>query len=212
MEDAKPLTQRGDDTRAELLDFAAGEIHVHGFQAASIARILSHTGVTKGALYHHFGSKRLLGYAVLDERFAPNLYGHWIDPLRDVTRNPIDVLICQIKASGTEMTAEDVMLGCPINNLAQEMSAVDEEFRARIESLLADWRQAIADAFDRGVNNGQIDPVVDPVTTAAFVVAALEGCVGMAKNAQNHALLISCGQGLITFLESIRRSDGETRL
>jgi len=55
------------DTRSKILFAAYKEIHLHGFQAASLNNILAHTGVTKGALYHHFPNKTELGYAVIDE-------------------------------------------------------------------------------------------------------------------------------------------------
>ena len=36
-----------------------------------------------------------------------------------------------------------------------------------------------------------------------FILAALEGCMGMAKNAQNRAVLNSCTAGLISYLEAL---------
>ena len=80
---AETRPKPGTATRELLLGAAAREIHAHGFQAASLSRILAETGVTKGALYHHFPSKLALGYAVVDECYAPRLRKHWIDPLAD---------------------------------------------------------------------------------------------------------------------------------
>jgi AcrR family transcriptional regulator len=56
-----------EETRDAILTSAFDEMYEHGFQAASLSRILDRAGVTKGALYHHFGSKMDLGYAVVDE-------------------------------------------------------------------------------------------------------------------------------------------------
>ena len=47
-------------TRTELLEAAYKEVYYHGFQAASLERILSNTELTKGALYHHFANKEAL--------------------------------------------------------------------------------------------------------------------------------------------------------
>ncbi len=44
-------------TRALLVETAFREIHAHGYGGASLDRILTNAGVTKGALYHHFKSK-----------------------------------------------------------------------------------------------------------------------------------------------------------
>ena len=59
-----------DITRSKILEAAYQEIHVQGFQSASMSEILLKAGVTKGALYHHFENKMALGYAVVDEVVA----------------------------------------------------------------------------------------------------------------------------------------------
>ena len=198
------------DTRAILLSAAAREIHHYGFQAASLARILADSGVTKGALYHHFPSKLALGYAVLEERYAPLLRQTWIAPLARAGSDPIDVLVAIISAAGERMTLQDIGLGCPVNNLAQEMSAVEPGFRMRIEALFEEWRAAIAAALMRASQEQRLRPGIDPHAVACFVVASLEGCVGMAKNAQSKKILRKCGAGLIDYLQSLRLT-GRTR-
>jgi len=50
--------QTADVTREKILDAAFHEIHRYGFQSASLANILERTGLTKGALYHHFPTSR----------------------------------------------------------------------------------------------------------------------------------------------------------
>ena len=192
------------DTRTLLLDAAAREIHVRGFQAASVSRILAETGVTKGALYHYFSSKAELGYAVFDEVYAPQLREVWITPLEQGDGDPLQSLIDIITAAGKRMTEADVARGCPINNLAQEMSPVDAGFRGRIERLFAQWRDAIERALLHADDAGTLCSEVDAKSAATFIVASLEGCIGMAKNAQSHAILMQCGHGLIAYLQSLR--------
>ncbi len=198
-EDKNPL-----ETRRLLLEAAAREIHMHGFQAASLSRILSETGVTKGALYYHFPSKLDLGYAVVDEYFGPTLHLAWIEPLQQPDTDPVQALIEVIRKTGNRMTIAELSLGCPVNNLALEMSPVDAGFRERLEQLLDEWRAAIAQALERGRDFGSVSPSVDVDSAAAFIVASLEGCVGMAKNAQSRKLLVACGKGLIDYLQSLR--------
>ena len=199
----------GADTRQRLLTAAAREIHVHGFQAASLSRILAKTGVTKGALYHHFGSKLALGYAVLDERYAPEMRRRWIEPLSGDVVDPLGTLINIIHVTGHEMKKSDVLLGCPINNLAQEMSPVDEGFRQGIETLFDEWRSVIQAALRRAQSTGTVAAMLDTEATAAFIVASMEGCTGMAKNAQSKDILMKCGEGLVSYLQSLRGEPGK---
>lgn len=197
-------SRTGAVTREVLLQAAAREIHVHGFQAASLSRILAETGVTKGALYYHFPSKLALGYAVLDERYAPELRRHWVEPLADAGDDALQTLIGVICAAGRGMTEADVLLGCPVNNLAQEMSPVDEGFRTRVEALFDEWRTATAFALRCAQGKGGLVPGVDVDASAAFIVASLEGCIGMAKNGQSKDILLMCGQALIAYLQSLQ--------
>ena len=191
-----------EETRQELLSAAFEEIHRFGFQSASISRILKHTGVTKGALYHYFSSKKALGYAVLDEIIRDRMRELWIEPLRQ--GNPIDAIIGTINEAGRQMTLDDIRLGCPLANLSQEMSPVDEAFRERVEMLYGEWRSGISTALRRGQRSGEVRQDVDADAMAVMVVATLEGCLAAAKNAQSHELLMQCGYALIQILENLR--------
>ncbi len=194
-----------EETRQQLLEAAFEEIHRYGFQAASVSRILKRTGVTKGALYHYFPSKKALGYAVLDEMIGDRMREFWIEPLAQ--GDPIDAIVRTITEAGREMTLEDIRLGCPLANLSQEMSPVDEGFRERIEAIYAEWRNGLSDALCRGQAAGQVRADVDTEATAVMVVASLEGCLASAKNAQSHELLMQCGRALIRFLDSLRNEE-----
>lgn len=105
--------------------------------------------------------------------------------------------------SAREATRELIEVGCPLNNLAQEMSPLDEGFRLRLDRVAAELRDGFANALERGKRAGTVRADVDPKATALFVIAAMEGCVGMAKNAQSLDVLKSCGQGLIQYLTSL---------
>jgi len=194
-----------DRTRQDLLSAAEREIHLHGYQAASLSQIIADAGVTKGALYHHFANKQALGYAVVDEIWGPHLRATWIVPLADTKADPVDALVQTVESAANSLTASDLALGCPINNLAQEMSPINEGFRLRINGLLAEWRQAIADTLLRGRETGSVGNWVDPQAAAAMLVASLEGCIGMAKNAQSKDLLMQCGAGVIHYLNTLKR-------
>lgn len=194
-------------TRQRLLEAAFEEIHRVGFQAASLHHILQRTRVTKGALYHHFPSKLALGYAVVEELLAAYLDRYWLQPLA-AADDPIDCLESLLRDSAARMDDNDVVLGCPLNNLAQEMAPVDEGFRTRIQALFDAWRRGISDALARGQAAGHVRCDVDPAQSATLILATLEGCVGLAKTAQSLAMLRSCGAGLIGYLYSLKPQQG----
>src|SRR5947209_15589279 len=113
-------------TRERLLQAAFREIHRSGFQRAGINAILAATNVTKGALYHHFDSKEALGYAVVEEIVAKFTRDRWLRPMLNEGQ-PIDILIGIVRRLPARPA--DVRASCPLLNLAQEMSPLDEQFR-----------------------------------------------------------------------------------
>lgn len=189
--------------REQILQAAFDEIHKVGFQAASISRILASTGLTKGALYHHFGSKLALGYAVVDELLVEYLRDIWLQPLEN-TDDPIKEMIRSLTVMGDSISEEELQLGCPLNNLAQEMAPNDEGFRVRLEAAYAEWRNGIEKALLRGMEVGTVREDVDATSAAVTIVASMEGCIGMAKNAQSRELLLQCGQGIVHYLRSMK--------
>ncbi len=197
-------TRDPDKTRAALMEAAYGEIHEVGFQAASLDRILRSAGVTKGALYHHFKGKTQLGYAVVDELIARQIRERWVQPLaRD--GDPIELIKETLRANG-EWAIETGMIvkGCPLNNLAQEMSPLDEGFRTRIQDVFRVWRDAFAYALDRGQEDGSVRKDIDPDETGLFILATLEGVTGILKNNPSPELAMRQMGTFFLFLDSLR--------
>jgi AcrR family transcriptional regulator len=203
----KPTSRRTRDpeqTRQKILASAFHEIYRRGFQAASLDRILADAGVTKGALYHHFPDKASLGYAVVDEVIRGHLLARWLGPLAEVADDPLTALQSAFMVRANEVQPHEVELGCPLNNLAQEMSPLDEEFRARIEAVFDAWRDGFADAIERGKAAGTVRKDVDSRQVAAFLVAAAEGSFGVAKNARSLEMFRSNLEMLANYLETLR--------
>ena len=185
---------------------AFDEIYNRGFQAASLSNILKKTNTTKGALYHHFKNKMELGYAVVDEVIYTTLKANWITPLSE-TDDPVRLIQQILAEQGAQMTEKDVRLGCPLNNLSQEMSPIDEGFRKRIIAVYSEWQEALEGACNRGKLVGNIREDADSKQLAVLFIATLEGCLGFAKSSQSLETLMQCGHGLIMQLELLRPSE-----
>jgi AcrR family transcriptional regulator len=190
-------------TRQKILESAYQEIHRKGFQAAGVNPILERTGVTKGALYHHFPNKQALGYAVVDELIKEMVKQVWLRPLENCA-DPIDVMIQVIRGAGKKISKDEVLLGCPLNNLCLEMSPLDEGFRQRVNQVYELWQEGFAGAFRAGQASGTVSKNIDPQNCATFIIATLAGCRSLAKNAQNRDVLVTCAQNLIRYLETLR--------
>ena len=211
---AKTLVKRRlrdpDATRDKLLNAAFEEIYRRGFQAASLDIILAKAGVTKGALYHHFPDKAALGYAVVDEVVKGLLLKRW-GVLAPATGDPVSALQKVLKGRAAALTTREVELGCPLNNLAQEMSPLDRRFRQGVNATFEIWIGAVAKDLQRGQAEGTVRKDLDAGKVAAFLVASIEGSFGLAKGAQSAALLRSNLEVLGSFLESLRPSTNQIR-
>lgn len=190
-------------TRDKLLNAAFEEIYRRGFQAASLDTILAKAGVTKGALYHHFPDKAALGYAVVDEVVKGLLLKRW-GVLEPATGDPVSALQQVLRGRAAGLTTREVELGCPLNNLAQEMSPLDQRFRQGVNATFEIWTGAVAKDLERGQAEGTVRKDLNARKVAAFVVAAIEGSFGLAKGAQSAAMLRSNLEVLSSFLESLR--------
>jgi AcrR family transcriptional regulator len=197
-------TRAPEETRRRLLEAAFQEFHLNGFQAARVDAILERAGVTKGAMYHHFPDKTSLGYAVVEEVIRVPLLEAYIDGLRDEDADPIDALQAVLRHRADDFEAGGIELGCPLNNLTQEMSPLDEGFRVRLAATLDAWTDAFTATLERGQRIGSVREDVDARAVARLLVAAIEGSFGMAKNARSVELLRSNLTTLAGFLDTLR--------
>ena len=198
----RPTLRQPDVTRTRLLECAFEEIHQRGFRSASLDSILLKAGVTKGALYHHFSNKAALGYAVVDELLRPMMEHYWL-PLTEA-EDPIASAIAGIKKRRDRLKANLLAYGCPFNNLAQEMSPIDEGFRTRLQGILDEWRHTLAAALERGKESGKVRTDVNTPAAAIFIISALEGVIGMGKTSQSSVLYEQGLRGLVEYLERLR--------
>ncbi|MEO5816332.1 MAG: TetR/AcrR family transcriptional regulator [Gemmatimonadaceae bacterium] len=201
---AKTLTPKAaDTTRQKLLWAAFAEFYRNGFQGGSLNQIVEAAGSTKGAIFHHFAGKQDLGYAVVDEIIEPLLMERWLAPLKGST-DPI----ADLKASFRKFVKEDIdngawIQGCPLNNLAQEMSPLDDGFRSRIDKLYTAWRKGFATALTDGVKAGTVRKDITPRAVAAMLVAGQMGIWGTGKSSQSKAVMTQAADAMCDYLDSL---------
>lgn len=195
--------RNADETRTRLLEAAFDEIYLRGYQGMRVDDVLQRTGLKKGAFYHHFPSKQALAYAVLEEVITGSVARRWIDGMA-ASEDPIEALEGVLDAMAEKASPDDCFCGCPLNNLAQEMAPLDEGFQQRIREVFDNWIGLLARAFARGQSNGTIAPNVDVQGAATFVVATIEGCVGLTKANQRLDTFDTCRRQLTAWLQTLR--------
>jgi TetR/AcrR family transcriptional repressor of nem operon len=200
-----PHVKEPEVTRAKILQVAMEEIHMHGFQGVSLNKIVEKAGVTKGALFHHFKGKSELGYAVVDEVISKEINEFWINPMS----NSVDPVgdLKKLLLGMTQMVKEDPTMmekGCPLSNLAHEMSPLDPVFRDKLNVQFNRWRNTLEKAFEAGITAGNVKPDTDTTIAAAFVVSCFEGLISTCKSSLDMELTGKVMKGVFSYLDSLK--------
>lgn len=190
------------ETRKQILNVAFMEVYKHGFQAVSVNDIIKETTVTKGAFFHHFPTKNDLGYAIVDEVLTGLTIQKWIEPLA-AYKNPIQGVLKNLKEKIDASSDEQLGLGCPLNNLVQEMSTVDPVFREKLNDVLEIWIQGVEKHLKRAQAGGYLKNDVDTRQLAEFIVATHEGGFGISKSFRNRKVFLAIHSSLKDYLASL---------
>jgi len=189
-------------TRLHILKISARQMLERGYEAASLSTILEQAEVSKGALYHHFKSKRELGYAVFDEVFIPDFLSVWEEPLKK--EDPIEGLEQWLTEFALSVTEKELLTGCPVSKLAMEMSAVDEGFRQRVNTMFTQLGERFAGALAEAQEKNYVKAEVDTLSTGVFIVASIQGLMLQGKYAGNSQVFKSGAKCLTDYIISLR--------
>jgi AcrR family transcriptional regulator len=194
--------EQSQDTRSLILKAVYQAMWKHGYQGTRADKVVQELGITKGALYHYFPGKQQLGYALVEELLAPAYLSTWrtLETHKGTPWERLQALVVKLESN---LTPENVVLGCPLNNLSQEMSPLDEGFRIRLAHVMQQMHQIAATTLSAAVKAGELAPWVEPEAAAWQLISTVEGAFGTAKVQANPALFGAVVQG---FLHSLRCS------
>jgi len=171
-------TQPRTRTRDKLVEVARELFHKQGYRSTGLAQILRAAEVNSGSLYYFFPSKEDLLVAVL-ERYRQLLWPTVIEPAFERVHDPLERIFTVLDGYRTRLIESGCREGCPIGNLALEMSDQHPRVRELVAENFTAWRDAVegcvaelADRLPEGVDTGQL---------AAFVLTVMEGGVMQAR-------------------------------
>jgi AcrR family transcriptional regulator len=177
-------------TRRRIVDAAYLAFAGHGYNATGLQELRIAAAVSSGAFSHHFATKKDLGLAVIRDRVRSAVESTWIMPVMSAPTAAVGIaqvfenIIADLEQHGS-------VSGCPLNNLALELSSQDAEFRRELDQIFLHWRNALSDKFKADVAAGH-DGCCDPDALATFVVATYSGAMAMAKASQSVQPLRIC--------------------
>ena len=178
-------------TKEHIIEVASRLMHLRGYNHTSVDEVLKESGVGKGNFYYYFRSKEELGYAIIESNlrwFSDHVlgqaFGNHKDPLAQ-----IDDFLDMVLDLHRELNCAG---GCPMGNMAMEMSDIHEGFRKKFQKVFEGWRNQVASSLQRGKASGQLSEDLDPTRLAQFVIAGVEGGILLTKVKKDIKILESC--------------------
>ena len=173
-------TMKSNETRNHIIQVGAGLITQKGFGATGLNAVLTTCGVPKGSFYYYFSSKNDFGLAVIDT-FAEEYDAKLDRILTDKTRSCIERLQAYFATGLETMTLCEYKEGCLIGNLGQELAGQNEIFRTRLDTVFTAWEKKFALCLAEAQANGDINPGLDPIDAASFLLSGWEGAILRSK-------------------------------
>jgi AcrR family transcriptional regulator len=168
-------TSKGERTRARIVERAAPVFNQRGYAGASMRDLVAATGLEKGGLYNHFGSKEALAVASFDHSVA--VQSERLAQARAATTDAVDQLVAIIEAFGAWASDPAVPGGCPIMNTAIEADDTNPELHAHARDAMTDWHRLFGAIVKQGKANNELRADTDPYTLATVVTSMLEGAL-----------------------------------
>ena len=167
--------------REKLLEAATAILGRNGYQATSVDEILEAARVAPSNFYYHFKSKEELAIEVLEGYFeksrqemAPIFMNRSITATQKLERLH-EAVVKKVTASGC-------CGGCPMGNLAQELSDTHPEFRMRLARYFEEYVEAITGVVTDGIKAGEFRKDIDPQSAAYLLLGSMQGLMLLSKS------------------------------
>ena len=186
---------RDSDAKERILESAQSLIYARSYSNVGVQEICDEAKVKKGSFYHFFPSKRDLTLAVLERvrqeflAHAEIFFAKEIPPLERFDR------LIQFDYESQKQLKETTghMPGCPLANLASELSTQDEVIRKRVDEIFKELMIPFETALKDAVRLGDI-PEVNITASAEAIFAYLEGIFLLAKTRNDPELILKLGK------------------
>jgi AcrR family transcriptional regulator len=166
---------QSEQTQQKIIEAATQLFVRKGFYGTSISDLAQATGLTKGALYHHFENKDAIFFAVIQ-----TVRDTWENEVaRDVlkTKDAPSRLIVLLD-NHAHLLKKNETICLVLNGLMMEMEGINPEFMLALKEIYGELTQLIEHIIKKGQKAGEIKSDLDPRLTSLNIVGMLRaiGC------------------------------------
>ena len=200
---------KGSQTRQRIVELAAPVFNQQGYVGASMRDLVGATGLEKGGIYNHFGSKEQLALEAYD--FAMSRVTDGLARSQDGATDAIDRLQRMIRAFATFARKPAIAGGCPIMNTAIEADDTHPELRDRARESMTLWHRLVGRIVKDGIATGTLVAGTDPYALAALLTGSLEGGLMLSSLYDDPSFTDRIVEHLTDYVEALRARPEDTR-
>lgn len=201
---APTRTRAPEKTRERILDAAQDLILDHGYGSTTVEAVVTRAGITKGAFFHHFGSKSDLARALV-ERYAlmdRQLLEHHLERARKLASDPLQQLLVLVGLYEEDFEAlAEPFPGCLFASYIYENKLFDAGTLAVLRESTLMWRAVVKEMLEKVAAAHPPRVPVDLESLADLFYALPEGSYVMTKTLSDKTLLARHARHLKTYLE-----------
>ena len=199
---------KGMQTRRRIVEMAAPVFNRQGYVGASMRDLVDATGLEKGGIYNHFGSKEQLAFEAYDYSFSR--VRESLAHSQEGATDAVDRLHRMIRAFAGYARKPAIAGGCPIMNTAIEADDTHPALRDRARESMTLWHRLVGRIVKDGIAAGELAPGTDPYALAALITGSLEGGLMLSRLYDDPAYTDRIVEHLSAHVDSLRAHSEET--
>jgi AcrR family transcriptional regulator len=166
---------RSEATRQRILDAAIDLFSEVGYTAAGLGEIIERTGMTKGALYHHFDSKDALATAIIEQ--GANLTSEAFRKVCESSSPALENMIHGV------FVVTDLLVYDKTARAAEQLTRTLAEFNSAASQVWGSWLEPMATQAERASADGDLRDGLDPHVVSESILNAVLGAQLLSKAA-----------------------------
>ena len=179
-----------EEIKNKILLTGAQIIHHKGFNNTGIQEILQKANIPKGSFYFYFKNKEDFGLQVID--FFNGFYKERVEAIvGDSSKTPLERIRSILTGFIDLFETFNFTRGCPVGNLAQEMSDLSRPFQKKLHESFNLMTGLHAKLIVEAQKEGTLASDLDADQVAEFIVSSWHGALIRMKVEQSRRPLES---------------------
>lgn len=171
--------KKGDRTREHIIMKSAELFNRQGYAGSSLNHIIEATGIKKGGIYRHFGSKDEI--ALEAYQYAVRQVGKRFEDTLGDEQSATGRLLAFFRAYEDVVNDPPFIGGCPMQNTAVESDDTHPALRQTAQRSLESTLNRMKSIIAEGIRTGEFKPDIDTDALATFAFSLLEGGILLSK-------------------------------